>query len=110
MIRNDVVIPDSADCSITSGDKDAAWLPVIGQNDWLVIMRDKHIRYRTLEKRALLENGVRAFCLTRAGNYPMWQIMDLLVRRWGQIEMKGETEAGPYIYAITQAPQLRRII
>lgn len=111
ILRRDVVIPDSPDCPIVVGDDDEIWLPIVGQNDWLAIMRDKHIRYRSAEKRALLENGVRAFCLTgSAGNWSMWQMTDLIVRKWDQFEQKGQTEAGPFLYAVTYDPQLRRIL
>lgn len=46
---------------------DAEWLAEVGRRGWLVITKDKHIRYRTAERQALLEAGVRAFVLTATG-------------------------------------------
>jgi hypothetical protein len=81
--------------------KDHVWLPIAGQNNWVVLMRDKRIRKRPGERLALINAGVRAFCLTDAGNATRWQVLDLLVRRWPRIELTANTFAGPYIYAVT---------
>ena len=80
-----------------------------GEHDWVVIMRDKHIRTRVAERRALLDTGVRAFCLTAAGNYSKWQTLEPLVRRWPEIERISVEEPGPYIYAVTREGVKRRV-
>ena len=80
--------------------KDKAWLELAGQEDWIVIFRDKRIRKRPGERRALLAAGVRAFCLTSDGNATRWETLHLLVNRWGRIE-QASSESGPYIYALT---------
>ena len=54
------------------------------------------------------ENGVRAFVLTGAGNYSRGRTLDLLVRRWADIESVTGVEAPPYMYAVTQQG-LRRV-
>lgn len=65
-------------------------------------MRDKRVRSRPGERRALLENDLRAFVLTTAGNYSRWSTLDLLVRRWPDMETIVATDEPPYIYAITR--------
>ncbi|HXM54062.1 MAG TPA: hypothetical protein VOB72_01640 [Candidatus Dormibacteraeota bacterium] len=82
--------------------KDVVWLPIAGANQWLVLMRDKRIRTRPGERRRLVECGVRAFAMTGAGNYSRWLTLELLVRRWREIESVVATEDGPYIYSVTQ--------
>lgn len=109
LLRDDVVTPDDPDCSITPEDLDETWLPIVGAADWLVIMRDKRVRYRPRQKQLLIRHQVRAFCLSGGGNYTRWQLIDLLVRRWPQIEQKGQTEAGPYVYSVTQDPLIRKV-
>jgi len=110
LIRDDVRYPTGPDCPVTAfATLDEKWLPIIGKEDWVVIMRDKRIRYREREKAALMESGVRAFCLTGAGQYTKWRTVDLLVRKWAEIESKAELQVGPYIEAVTQGP-MRRII
>jgi hypothetical protein len=43
---------------------DEVWLKAAGENSWVVLTKDKNIRYRTRERRALASHGVRAFVLT----------------------------------------------
>jgi hypothetical protein len=46
---------------------DVAWLRLAGERGWPVLMKDERIKYRTAERRALIDHGVRAFCVT-SGN------------------------------------------
>jgi PIN like domain len=109
LVRDDVLYPGAPGCPITTPDiKDHEWLPIAGHHEWAVIMRDKHVRSRPGERRALRDNGVRAFVLTGAGNYSRWRTLDLLVRRWPDIESVTGVEAPPYMYAVTQQG-LRRV-
>jgi PIN like domain len=99
LVRDDVLYP---------GAKDAEWLPTAGRHGWVVLMRDKRVRSRPGERQALVKSNVRAFVLTTAGNYTRWQTLDLLVRRWADIEEIVATDEPPYIYAVRQQG-LRRI-
>jgi PIN like domain len=80
---------------------DEEWLPLAGANGWIVIGRDKRIRYRPREKQAVIDHKVAMFALTAAGNFTKWKVLDLLVRRWPQIEGTARTTEAPYIYAVT---------
>lgn len=80
-------------------DKD--WLPKAGHQDWVVIMRDKRIRKRQWEREALMEAGVRAFCMTGGGNYTRWETLRLLAARWPRIQEVAQGIPGPYIYSVT---------
>ena len=42
---------------------DQMWLPVVGRNNWKVLMRDQRIGTRKVETEALLNSGVQAFVL-----------------------------------------------
>lgn len=44
-----------------SGTLDKDWLPVVGERGWLLITKDRNIRYNRAERRALQIAGVRAF-------------------------------------------------
>ena len=46
------------------GTQDEVWLAEAGRNDWIVLTRDKRIRYRQLERLALQAAKVRAFVFT----------------------------------------------
>jgi hypothetical protein len=102
-VRPDVVYPGHPDCpDIRLGARDVDWLPVVGRAGWAVIMRDKRIRRRPVERQRLVDHGVRAFCLTGAGNQSSWQMLQLVVRHWDRIE-RVAAEPGPYLYALTTA-------
>jgi hypothetical protein len=44
---------------------DVAWLRQVGENGWVVLTKDAHIRTNALERQALLTAGVAAFMLGR---------------------------------------------
>src|SRR5690348_8374043 len=44
--------------------KDEDWLTQVGRNGWIVLTKDHRIRYRNLEREALMNAGVGAFILT----------------------------------------------
>ncbi len=46
---------------------DVDWLALAGGNGWPVLMKDEKIRYRAAERAAVVDAGVRAFCLA-SGN------------------------------------------
>ena len=50
-----------------SGTPDLEWLPKVGARGWILITKDKQIRKREIELRALRQANVRAFVLTAAG-------------------------------------------
>lgn len=104
LVRDDVLYPGLAGCPIDDpATRDVAWLPVAGEHGWVVLMRDKRIRTRPGERRRLAECGVRAFAMTGAGNYSRWLTLELLVRRWREIEAVAAAEPGPFIYSVTQS-------
>jgi hypothetical protein len=83
--------------------RDVKWLPIAGQERWIVVKRDKKIRTRPGERKALIDAGLRTFCLTGAGNYTRWEIMRLLAVRWPRIEAIATENPGPYVYGVTWA-------
>jgi hypothetical protein len=99
-VRDDVRFAGGPDAP-KENTQDRHWLKTAGENNWVVLKRDKKIRTRPGERAALVEAGVRTFCLTGGGNYNRWQTLELLVQRWRRIEEVAETVAGPYIYAVT---------
>jgi hypothetical protein len=102
-LRNDVIYPGHPACpGVNPGDKDHEWLPEAGRQGWVVVMRDKHIRTRPGERQALIDSGVRTFCLTGAGNASRWDVLTLLVTNWPAMERTALEVPGPFIYSITR--------
>ena len=45
--------------------KDPELLEAIGERGWVFLTQDHRLRYRPVEKKALLDHGLRVFCLRR---------------------------------------------
>lgn len=86
---------------------DEVWLPLAGANDWTVISRDQRIRYKPAEKAAVIDNGVRMFVLSSAGNMTRWDALTLITASWARIE--AVTDPGPYIYYVTRSGISRKV-
>ena len=51
----------------TPDERDEVWLTEVGQKGWVVLTKDRKIRYRAIEQAALIKGRVAAFVLS-AGN------------------------------------------
>lgn len=58
---------------------DVDWLALAGQNHWAVLMKDEKVRYRAAERAALVDAGVRAFCLA-SGNLKSADMAKLFIQ------------------------------
>ena len=67
MLRDEGHVAHVQHNTFGSGTKDVDWLPEVGSRRWILITKDKQIRKREIELRALRQAGVRAFVLTSAG-------------------------------------------
>ena len=81
------------------GTADETWLAHAGRNGWVVLTRDKRIRYRQLERLALREARVRAFVFT-GGNVTVAETAAILVRALPRMARISRVNAGPFIYHI----------
>lgn len=80
--------------------KDRQWLPVAGQNGWLVVLRDKHVRTRREERRAIRENNVGCFILNYKKDKNRWDTMKIVVATLDEMEEKFANTPRPFIYLI----------
>jgi predicted nuclease of predicted toxin-antitoxin system len=81
------------------GIADDVWLAEAGRNNWVVLTRDKRIRYRTLERAALHAANVRAFVFT-GGNVTAKDTSAILSRALVKIGRICQSVPGPFIYHI----------
>ena len=84
------------------GTPDQDWLQHAGSKNWIVLTRDKRIRYRQLERVALATAQVRAFVFT-GGNVTMKDTAAILVSALPKINKLCQKHAGPFIYHIGRA-------
>lgn len=64
---------------------DTLWLDEVGRLGWVVLSKDKHIRYRPLEREMFLESQCRVFVLTGSALNSR-QIAEAFVRAAPKIE------------------------
>jgi len=93
-------VPDDEDV------EDVDWLARAGQRGWVVLMKDERIRYRPAEHDAVIDHGVRAFCLT-SGNLRAAAMAEQYLALLGELAQACQ-QPGPFLYAVSRNG-LRRI-
>lgn len=73
-----------------------------GHKTWVVLTRDKRIRYRYLERLALTTAGVRAFVFT-GGNVTGSETGAILASALNRLTNISRADPGPFIYHIGRA-------
>jgi len=91
------------------GIADDVWLTYAGENNWVVITRDKRIRYRQLERLALQAAKVRAFVFT-GGNVTAADTGSILSRALDRIHKICQINRGPFIYHIGRSGKPLKMI
>lgn len=90
------------------GIADDVWLTEAGHNNWVVLTRDKRIRYRELERLALQSAKVRSFVFT-GGNVTASDTATILARALTRIHRICRANPGPFIYHIGRVGKPRRM-
>lgn len=90
------------------GTDDGTWLSLAGSKGWIVLTRDKRIRYRRLERLALQAAGVRAFVFT-GGNVTLSDTAAILATALPAIREICAREPGPVIYHLGRTGKPRRM-
>jgi predicted nuclease of predicted toxin-antitoxin system len=81
--------------------KDEQWLGEVGQKGWVVLTKDRHIRYRAPEVAALMTAGVAAFVLT-GGNLTGDEMAALFQRALPAIQKFLITHRPPFIAKVSK--------
>lgn len=76
------------------------WLPVAGQSDWLVILRDKKVRTRPGERAAIIRNNVGCFIIHQKKSPTKWEYLKLLTKTLDRMEESYRTTPKPFIYKV----------
>jgi predicted nuclease of predicted toxin-antitoxin system len=82
--------------------KDETWLTYVGQQGWIVLTKDHRIRYRNLERTALLNAGVGAFILT-AGDLSGEEMANVFVNALPAISKFLAKHDRPFIARVTKS-------
>ncbi len=78
---------------------DTQWLPIIGQRGWVLVTKDRRIRYRPAEIAAYRSNRIGGFVLS-GKNVNGWAIIQQLVRNWPRMKELVEKTRAPFLYRV----------
>lgn len=82
--------------------KDPVWLREAGRRGWLVITRDKNIRKRHGERRAIAESGAGCFVLVYREALKKDEIAEMILSFLDDMEALFENTPRPFVYTITK--------
>jgi hypothetical protein len=83
---------------------DIVWIPAVAARGLIVIARDKRLRKKPVEVRALWEHGLRVFCIGGKRDLSTWEWLERVMRHWPRMEALIEQRgAGPWIYMLNEA-------
>ena len=85
---------------------DEEWLEFAGSRGWIVLMKDKRIRYRPHERGAIEQFRVRCFCLA-GRNLPADEMADRFLRCLPAI-VEACHSPGPFLYVVYKE-QIRKL-
>ena len=82
--------------------QDQVWLAEAGKRGWVVLTKDKHLRYRAVETNALMSAKVRAFVLTTRGDLSGAEIGQIFVKALPKMRRLCATDSGPFVAHVSR--------
>ena len=89
---------------------DVTWLEHAGVNNWLVVTRDKRIRYKRYEIASLREHKVGCFVLGEQRDLSKWNLLKLLVTHLDEMGARHAATERPFLFLIDGNGAFRRIV
>lgn len=89
--------------------KDELWLAEVGKRRWVVLTKDKHIRYRPSEIQALRAANVRAFVLTCRGDLTGEEVSLIFIKALPSIKKLCENTTPPFIALLDRSSAVKLV-
>jgi hypothetical protein len=83
------------------GEADAVWLPYVCKEGWIVLTKDKGIRYNQLEVAAIIVNKGREFFF-RSGNWSGAKMAEILSKALKKMKRMAKRIDAPFIASLTE--------
>lgn len=99
---------DRVGFSVPFGAPDDVWLSHCGRNSYLALTRDQRIRYRSLEKQALIDHGVACFTFTQ-GQATATQCAARIIALAPKMMAIAASESRPFLYTFGLVGGLSRV-
>ena len=87
---------------------DEIWLAEAGRQGWVVVTRDKQIRRRYAERRAILDNNVGCFILGHKQTLNRWNLLKVIVGTLDDMEQRFAETPRPFIFTIDSTSRFSR--
>lgn len=91
------------------GVEDKVWLTEVGRLGWVVLTKDQRIRYRAIEREALLSAGIKAF-IFMSGNVPFSDMAQIIAKALPAIEKFVRKHKPPFIAGIYKDASVKLIV
>lgn len=88
--------------------KDEVWLARAGDEGWLVITRDKHVRTRPGERQKIIDHGVGCFIINQKQDPTKWEYLMLIARTLDDMLEKFASTPRPFGYTVDKQGVIRR--
>ena len=89
---------------------DEDWLAEAGRRGWVVVTRDKRIRTRARERRAINENDTGCFILAQRQVPTPWAALKLVVPTLDEMVQRFAETPRPFIFTIDSTLRFRRYL
>jgi hypothetical protein len=87
------------------GTEDSVWLPFVAQQGWILLTKDKRIRFNQLEKAAIRRYHVREFYFS-SGNYSGAAMAAILVAALPEMVKVCRKHEPPFIASISKSGKI----
>jgi hypothetical protein len=84
---------------------DDYWLPIVGQNDWIVIGHDYSYHKRETEREAIEAHGIGVFYLW-GSEAPQWESVRVFAKAYDRIVEACENTPRPFIFWVRKDGRL----
>jgi predicted nuclease of predicted toxin-antitoxin system len=101
--------PSIHDDHFEANAKDEIWLKVVGEENWIVLTKDKFIKYRRAEWEQVKKYKIRMFTLVR-GNFTGKEMAEIFIKNLRKIKNIILNKQPPYIYKVPKHGKLIQIL
>jgi PIN like domain len=93
------------DSHFKTGEIDAVWLPRVAEEGWIILTKDKGIRYNELEIHEVIAHKARQFYF-RQGNWSGVQMAEILSKALPKMRRLFQKVEAPFIASLTQSGEV----
>jgi uncharacterized protein with PIN domain len=90
-------------------EKDEVWLLCVGRKGWIILTKDKRIRYRNIEKHAVKKANTSIFTLLR-GDLKAIEMANIFIKALPKIKRFISKHRPPFIAKVTKSGSVSMLV